>query len=97
MLRRVLISGFIAVSMALAGGTAGALPSAEAAQNRPPAAHATETRQFRGEGSSDFGLSLYYARADARQQAERAGFFNCVEIDKWEWPYSAWVIWECTR
>jgi hypothetical protein len=82
MLRRVLISGLLAVSMALAGGTA---------------AYATETRQFRGEGSSDFGLSLYYARADAQRQADNAGFSNCVEIDKWVWPYSAWVIWECTR
>ncbi|QWF84283.1 hypothetical protein [Amycolatopsis sp. CA-230715] len=62
-----------------------------------PAAAATETRDFRGEGSSDFGLQLYYARDDARRQATAAGFGNCTEIYQKLWPYTATVIWRCTR
>lgn len=58
---------------------------------------ATETRDFRGEGSSDFGLQLYYARDDARRQATAAGFGNCTEIYQKLWPYTATVIWRCTR
>lgn len=64
----------------------------------PAAANAAiETRDFRGEGSSDFGLQLYYARDDARRQATAAGFSDCTEIYQKLWPYTATVIWRCTR
>ncbi|RKS72124.1 hypothetical protein BZB76_4939 [Actinomadura pelletieri DSM 43383] len=60
-------------------------------------ANAVETRRFLGEGGSDFGLALTYARAHAKRQAEQAGFTDCVEIWKREWAYTAKVLWECTR
>lgn len=52
MLRHALLTSTLAIAVTLSGTTA---------------AHAAETRQFRGEGSSDFGLSLIYARADAQR------------------------------
>ncbi|MBB5960654.1 hypothetical protein FHS29_007282 [Saccharothrix tamanrassetensis] len=66
-------------------------------------AHAdTYTAQFRGDGSSDFGFALMYARWDAAEKAEADGFTDpdsqCEEIFKFDpGPYSAMVIWECTR
>ncbi|MEU7527276.1 hypothetical protein AB0A74_16190 [Saccharothrix sp. NPDC042600] len=66
-------------------------------------AHAdTYTAQFRGEGSSDFGLALFYARWDAADQARADGFTDpgnqCEEIFTFTpSPYIATVIWECTR
>ncbi|RFS85086.1 hypothetical protein D0T12_13830 [Actinomadura spongiicola] len=60
-------------------------------------ANALETRRFLGEGSSDFGLELIYARAHAKRQAEQAGFTDCVELWKKEGAYTAKVLWECTR
>ncbi|UUV30959.1 hypothetical protein NQK81_40430 [Amycolatopsis roodepoortensis] len=64
----------------------------------PASASTQETREFVGHGSSDFGLALFYARHDARTQAERAGFTDCEEYYKLVIsPYSATVFWRCTR
>lgn len=64
----------------------------------PAAASALETREFVGHGSSDFGLALFYARQDARNQADRAGFSDCEEYFKLVIsPYDATVFWRCTR
>jgi hypothetical protein len=64
----------------------------------PASASALETREFVGNGSSDFGLALFYARQDARGQAERAGFSDCEEYFKLVIsPYDATVFWRCTR
>ena len=61
-------------------------------------ASALETREFVGNGSSDFGLALIYARQDARRQADRAGFADCEEYFKLIIsPYEATVFWRCTR
>ncbi|WP_340688179.1 hypothetical protein LCL61_19620 [Amycolatopsis coloradensis] len=64
----------------------------------PAAASVQETREFVGHGSSDFGLALFYARHDARTQAERAGFTDCEEYFKLVIsPYTATVFSRCTR
>ncbi|MFC3455689.1 hypothetical protein [Amycolatopsis speibonae] len=64
----------------------------------PVSASALETREFVGHGSSDFGLALFYARQDARTQADRAGFTDCEEYFKLVIsPYEATVFWRCTR
>jgi hypothetical protein len=64
----------------------------------PSSASVQETREFVGYGSSDFGLALYYARQDARRQADRAGFADCEEYFKLILsPYDATVFWRCTR
>ncbi|MFI9449902.1 hypothetical protein [Amycolatopsis sp. NPDC052450] len=64
----------------------------------PASASPLETREFVGRGSSDFGLALFYARHDARTQAERAGFTDCEEYFKLVIsPYDATVFWRCTR
>lgn len=63
------------------------------------ATEAVETRQFKGEGSSSFGLAYYYAYQDALGQAEAAGFGDCQVVDTFTWPSgtSVWVWLECTR
>jgi hypothetical protein len=59
------------------------------------------TNQFRGDGGSSFGFAWDYARWDARDKAIADGFSTpasqCVEIFAFGNPYSAMVIWECTR
>jgi hypothetical protein len=59
------------------------------------------TNQFRGYGSSDFGLAWTYARWDARDKAIADGFTDpanqCEEIFSFGSYYIATVIWECTR
>ncbi|GAA1978848.1 hypothetical protein [Amycolatopsis minnesotensis] len=77
--------------------TAACVLSVPALAEATAATVTTETRDFRGEGSSDFGLELYYARAHAQRQATAAGFGNCTEIWQKLWPYTATVIWRCTR
>lgn len=63
----------------------------------PAFASVAETREFVGYGSSKVGLALYYAREDARRQAERAGFTDCEEYFQFVSPYDATVFWRCTR
>ncbi|MFJ8911490.1 hypothetical protein [Amycolatopsis sp. NPDC102389] len=64
----------------------------------PASATTLETREFVGHGSSDFGLALFYARQDAKSQAERAGFTDCEEYFKLVIsPYDATVFWRCKR
>ena len=64
----------------------------------PASASLQETREFVGHGSSDFGLALFHARHDARSQAERAGFTDCEEYHELILsPYTATVLWRCTR
>ncbi|EME61762.1 hypothetical protein H074_11335 [Amycolatopsis decaplanina DSM 44594] len=64
----------------------------------PASASTQETREFAGHGSSDFGLALFYARQDARAQANRAGFTDCEEYFKLVIsPYDATVFWRCIR
>lgn len=65
------------------------------------AAHASQTQQFRGEGSSSFGLAYYYALGDALSQADAAGYTSdeCTVVDSFVWPggFDAWVVLQCTR
>ena len=66
-----------------------------------PAAAATYTKRFVGEGSSDFGFARYYAEWDATRQAKADGFndprHQCVEVFALESPYAVTLIWECSR
>ncbi|MEQ4304343.1 hypothetical protein ABNF97_23690 [Plantactinospora sp. B6F1] len=82
---RIVISALLTASFAVLG-TGGA-------------AHADETRQFRGEGSSSFGFAYEWAYGQALGRARDAGFTDCEVIDSYIWPggYSAWVLLECTR
>lgn len=94
-----MISSLLALALGVTGGF---VATAAPALASPPVAAAStaavETRQFTGHGSSSFGFALDYARADARRQAEAAGFYDCTEIFVWDpSPYTAMVIWECTR
>lgn len=61
----------------------------------------TYTARFQGDGSSDFGFALMYARWDAAAKAEADGFTDpasqCEEVETWSGAYVAMVIWECTR
>jgi hypothetical protein len=61
----------------------------------------TYTNQFRGYGSSDFGLAWTYARWMARDLAIADGFTDpanqCEEIFAFGDSGSAMVVWECTR
>jgi hypothetical protein len=65
------------------------------------AAHAVQTRQFTGEGSSDKGFAYDYAWFDALDKAEAAGFSydQCVVVSSFIWPggFDATVTIECTR
>ncbi|WP_020670095.1 hypothetical protein [Amycolatopsis nigrescens] len=64
----------------------------------PASASTLEERKFTGYGTSKVGLALYFARLDARGQADRAGFPDCEEYFKFEVsPYDATVFWRCTR
>jgi hypothetical protein len=62
-------------------------------------AHAQQTQQFRGDGSSDFGFAYDYAVADALNKAEAAGYTpdECAVIFRFGSPYSVTVVMECTR
>ena len=84
---RMAVAGVLAAGMALAtAGTAAAEPY---------------TNRFTGEGSSSFGFAWDYARWDARDQAIADGFADpatqCAEVFAFGNPFSAMVIWECTR
>ncbi len=95
MLRRPLIAILAALVLTFSGST---LASGNPAAAATPIEAETETRQFIGYGDSAFGLELYYARVDARNQANWAGFYDCTEIDVWDvFPGTARVTWECTR
>lgn len=94
MLRRLLIAILAVLVLTITGGVlVSGGPAAAAAHT----AMETETRQFTGEGSSSWGFSLDYARAQARSRANDAGFSDCTEIYVEDWYYYAKVIWECTR
>lgn len=95
-----MIRNLLVLTLAFAGGSVapGASASAESPMTAVPVTStAVETRQFVGEGSSSWGFSLDYARAQARSRANAAGFYDCTEIYVEDWFYSAKVIWECTR
>lgn len=94
MLRRSFIASLLTLVVALTGG---ALLGGGTATAATRTAVQTETRQFTGEGSSSWGFSLDYARAQARSRANAAGFYDCTEIYMEDWFYWAEVIWECTR
>ncbi|MGN9911204.1 hypothetical protein ACTMTJ_26975 [Phytohabitans sp. LJ34] len=85
--RRVLAVLALVVGLTLAGSSA---------------AHAVETRVFRGEGTSSFGpgIAYYYALGDALGQAGDAGFESeqCHVVDSEDfWPMVVYVYLECTR
>ncbi|HEX6352715.1 hypothetical protein [Actinophytocola sp.] len=86
MLRRV-TAGLAAAGFLLAGAT--------------PAAAESYTNQFRGDGSSDFGLAWMHARWQAEDKAIADGFTDpdnqCEEIFSFGDYYTAMVIWDCTR
>ena len=88
MVVRAVVRAFVlAATLVLAGaGTAVAAPY---------------TNQFRGDGGSSFGFAWDYARWEARDKAIADGFSDpahqCVEIFAFGNPFSATVIWECTR
>jgi len=86
MAKKMIVAGLLGVGLALAG---------------TGVAEAAVTQDFRGEGSSDFGLAWFYARQDARSQAVSAGFTDpahqCTEIWSFGDYYIATVIWRCTR
>lgn len=100
MSRESVIRKLLVLTLALVGGSvaigapalAGPLTTAV-----PAISTAVETREFVGEGSSSWGFSLDYARAQARSRANAAGFYDCTEIYVEDWYYHAKVIWECTR
>ena len=84
MIHRILAAGALTIALAMFGATP---------------AHATETRQFRGEGSSSLGLAYWYAFGDAAHQADVAGFDDCDIVDHYtrsDGGY-AWVLLSCTR
>ncbi|MDG4828974.1 hypothetical protein O7627_06585 [Solwaraspora sp. WMMD1047] len=86
MVRRILAAGTLAVALTVVG----AIP-----------AHASETRVFRGEGSSSFGpdFAYYYALGHALRQAQGNGFesADCHVVDSDDyWPVVAYVYLECT-
>lgn len=98
--RKCSIAPLLALTLAVTGGTlvaSGPAAAAPATGTGTGTAMVTETRQFVGEGSSSWGFSLYYARAQARSRANEAGFADCTEIYMEDWYYYAMVIWECTR
>ena len=86
-MRRVTVAGFLAVGAVLAGSAT--------------AAAAPYTREFTGNGGSSFGFAWDYARQDARRKAVADGFTDpatqCVETFAFGSPFSAFVIWTCTR
>lgn len=87
MVRRLLTVGALVVALTFVGTTA---------------AQATDTRVFRGEGSSSFGteIAYYYALGDALVQAGDEGFESaqCHVVDTEDlWPYVVYVYLECTR
>lgn len=94
MLRRCSIAPLLALTLTVTGG---ALLGSAPATAAPDSRTVTETQQFVGEGSSSWGFSLEYARAQARSRANNAGFYECTEIYMEDWYYYAKVIWECTR
>jgi hypothetical protein len=86
MVRRILAASTLAVALAVAGATP---------------AHASETRVFRGEGSSSFGpdFAYYYALGHALHQAQASGFESedCHVVDSDDyWPAVVYVYLECT-
>lgn len=87
LIRRSAAACLLAAGMLVAGGeTAAAEPY---------------TNQFRGDGSSSFGFAWEYARRDVRAKAVADGFTDpdnqCVETFSFGNPFSAMVLWTCTR
>jgi hypothetical protein len=86
MIRRTVAAGALVSAIALLGSQATA--SAD-----------TFTKTYHGDGYSDKGLALVYARAQVYQQAIRDGFTyeQCIETEIDYWYYEAHVTWECSR